>query len=260
MPEQTDIAYLRIELGSTEHSVADVSMIVEDLEGLITAAIWGSMLEREMRDGPLRRARQVLENSMSESKARARFYPGFTIHGTDGISLLNNEINRGFNPYNPLDAGLQIGLDAWFRRSIFKESPELFNELFSFASVRKLEHHSPLIVETVIVIGVLSTPVVLAYSLMKAASKARRDEAEARIREIEAEQKEEELKQMRLRTRMMKSITESIEELKAKDKLKIPNEAITKAVQVASPAIADLGENPLIKEVTFGVTAGNGKS
>jgi hypothetical protein len=58
---------------------------------------------------------------------------------------------------------------------------------------------------------------------------------------------------------MMAAITETIEKQSVEGRLDIPKEAITKAVQVASPGVADLGENSLIKEVTFGVSAGNGK-
>lgn len=150
-------------------------------------------------------------------------------------------------------------MNSWFRRAIFQSSRELYKELCSFADVRRLEHHSPLIIELGIALGVLSTPVIIAYGLLTATARARRMDAESDIREAEAKSKGQEAAQRELQTRILRAVTETVEKQAAEGKLEVPKEAITKAVQVASPGIADLGNNPLIKEVTFGVSLGNGK-
>ncbi|MFN2530681.1 MAG: hypothetical protein ABR555_05240 [Pyrinomonadaceae bacterium] len=252
MPDEQQIATLRVELSSPQHSMSDVALVVEDLDSLVTGSLWGAVLRPERDSETLMRARAILEKSASGSKAGSRFHPDFR-------KWPYEEPYDGFDPFDPLDAGLQFGMNSWFRRAIFQTNPGLYNELCSFAEVRRLEHHSPLIIELGIVVSLLSTPVVLAWGLMTAAARARRMEAEADIREAEAESKREEAKQRRLQTRMMEAVTEAVEKQAAAGKLEVPKEAITKAVQVASPGVADLGENSLIKEVTFGISTGNGK-
>jgi hypothetical protein len=257
MPEDEQIATLRVELSSIEHSMADVALIVEDLDSLIVGALWGAMIRPQGNNEVLWRARSILEGSAAEGKAGSRFHPQFYRITFDETAYL--EPQGGFDPFNPLDAGMQFGINSWFRRALFQRDPGLYRELCSFADVSRLEHNSPLIIELSIAIAAVSAPVVLAYGLMTAAARARRLEAEADIREAEAESKKEEAKQRALQTRMMQAVTERVEKQAAEGRLEIPKEAITKAVQVASPGVADLGENSLIKEVTFGISAGNGK-
>ena len=258
MPDDEQIATLRVELSSVEHSMADVALIVEDLDSLIVGALWGAMTRPQGENDVLSRGRSILERSAAEGKAAARFHPRFWQITFDEIDY--REPEGGFDPFNPLDAGMQFGINSWFRRALFQSDPKLYRELCSFADVSRLEHHSPLLIELSIAVAVLSAPVVLAYGLMTAAARARRLEAEANIREQEAESKKEEVKQRALQTRMMQAVTEAVEKQAAEGKLIVPKEAITKAVQVASPGVADLGENTLIKEVTFGISAGNGKN
>lgn len=259
MADEQQVATLRVELASPQHSIADVALIVEDLDSLVVGALWGSMVRPE--DGTLERARAILMESVNSPKAGGRFYPYFhRLNFREPFSFKGDPYDRNdFDPYDPLDAGMQFGLNSWFRRAIFQRNPDLYGELYSFADVRKLEHHSPLIIELGIVMGVLSSPVILAYGLMTAAARARRMEAEADIREAEAESKWQEAKQRALQTRMMAAVTETVEKQAAEGRLKVSEQAITTSVQVASPGIADLGENSLIKEITFGISGGNGK-
>ena len=43
-----------------------------------------------------------------------------------------------FDPFDPLDAGVIAGVNAWAKRAIFRADKQLYNRLFDFANYRSL--------------------------------------------------------------------------------------------------------------------------
>jgi H+/gluconate symporter-like permease len=134
----------------------------------------------------------------------------------------------------------------------------LYSRLFSFAQVRRLEHHSPLLLETVAVIGVaVALPAILLYGCMWAVYYARRADAEIRIRETEAELKQEELKQSRLRSQVQEDMANAIRIAGfSPEPLRISEAALAETARVITPTVSELGKSPLIGSVTIGLSKG----
>ncbi len=264
MPIDFDTAHLSIRLRSTEHSIADVAFITEAIDNMVIASVWSAMLEAEPKDEAVARAKAIIVESIDRPKAAGRFYPRFFEGRLFRVPLSRRESIDldllDFDPYDPLDAGVQIGMSSWLRRTIYSRDFELYRQLFSFGRVRRLEHHSPLLIELAVVLGVgVTIPGVLVYGLMTAVHRARRSAAEAEIREIEADLKKEELKQQRQKTRMVEDIADGVHELSARRQLEIPKEVLVLTAQLGAPSVADLGSSPLIGELSIGLSAGDGK-
>jgi len=259
MSAQTLSAHLGVQLKHEEHSMADVAMVVESLYNLVVAGLWASMLHPRINDQALIRARQILQADLQRPKTADRFYPGFgeELLRFENVrsSSLESEFGRRFDPYDPLDSGLQIGVSSWFRRVISRNDPQLEKDLFSFAYVNKVRHQSPLLIEMAVVIGIGTTlPALLVYSLMKAISRGERQKAEAEIRLTEVQLKREELNQQKLRTRILEQMADAINEMGARNQLEIPREVLLEAARIASPSVADLEDSPLIGQITLGIS------
>ena len=257
MPTPDEVK-LEVVLRSESHTIADTRTVADALDGLIMAGIWGALAAPEPDSDAISEAKVILENNRRSLKARARFFPDFP--HVLGLELEGNDLTpdskseRGpdqFDPLDPLDAGVRDGLNSYLRRLILQEDPQLYRRLFSFAQVTRAEHHSPLLIELSIVLGILALPVVLTVGLAKAAVSLRKAEAEAGIREAEMQIRKEELSQKRLQTRILAHVESAARELKPDQ---VPKEAITAAVQVSTTAITDLSSKPLIGTVSLGVT------
>jgi hypothetical protein len=267
MPIEFDTAHLTVKLRSKEHSMADVGLVVEAMENMVIASVWGAMLDVEPQDETVVKAKSILMESIGRNKAGARFFPGFydgrLFRSQASVSESNDQREfdthelDGFDPYDPLDAGVQIGMDSWFRRTIYSRDLDLYRQLFSFGRVQRLEHHSPLLIELAVVFGLgVIVPVALVYGLMTAIHRARRSAAEADIRETEADLKKEELKQQRQKTKIIADIADGVHELSVRHQLEIPKEVLVQTAQLGAPSVADLGSSPLIGEVSIGLSAG----
>lgn len=266
MPTEFDNAFLELQLKSDKDSMDDLAFVAEDLHNLLIASLWATMLHPALDDESIINARLILQEDLRRPKAADRFYPGFgpnlfvTRTGPFAPIEIENEFSRSFNPYDPLDAALQIGMDSWFRRTIFRANPELLKRLFSFAYLGMLEHRSPLLIELVVVFGTgLTIPAVLVYGLMKAVDRASREAAEAEIRRTEAELKREELKQQKLRSQILEELTKAVHDLGVRNQIEVPREVLIEAARIASPSVADLSQNPLIGQITVGLSAGGQK-
>jgi hypothetical protein len=126
------------------------------------------------------RVKQILrETSITEPFLRRRTYP-FTVflHYLDRPPSTPIDLEHEFDPFSSYGAGFQEGMNTTLRHLIRDHDRELYSRLFSFAQVRRLEHHSPLPLKTVAVIGAaVALPAILLYGCMWAVYYARRADA-----------------------------------------------------------------------------------
>lgn len=247
MDPKFEVATLQVSVSSTEVLAPDLGLLVGALNGLVAASIWGALADRQSDDHRLYRAREILHNTRRTPKGRARFYPDFWT--ADDLPFL--EDYDEFDPVDPLDSSVRDGLNSWLSRSLYLQDPRLYNDLFSFAKVQRLEHHSPLLVELAVLIAAPVVPALLAYGLMRTVAGIRRALAEARIREAEAAIREEELNHRRIQSRILDDVATAVHEMDAKE---IPKSVVAAAAKVGTTSIADLGSSPLIGSVTLGVS------
>jgi hypothetical protein len=162
------------------------------------------------------------------------------------------------DPFDPLDVGVQTGLNTMLRRILLDNDRERYEQLFAFAEVRRLEHHSPLLLETAAIIGgAIALPPVLLYGCMKAVYFGRRSEAETGMREVELETKKEELRQSQIRTQIQQHLAAAILETKfTTGPINVPDTVMAETARIAATTVADLGSSPLIGSVTLGLSKG----
>jgi len=228
-----------------------VAWVVNSIDNLAMACVWGSMQYKGLDDSTLRWARDsVMEKVSSSPYAHGRFFPNlpktlFDSVGTDepGIPQV---FQPAFNPFDPLDVGVQTGLNTMLRRVLLEGDAERYEQLFSFAEVRRLEHHSPLLFETAAIIGgAIVLPAVLYYGCMKAVYFARRSGAETGIRETEHELKKEELRQSQIRTQVQQHLAAAILETKfTTGPINVPDAVMAETARIAATTVADLGACP----------------
>jgi hypothetical protein len=208
------------------------------------------------------RLKSLLAESIRDSKAPGRFYPDFhLLNFTEGsFSLSPDPTNEdAFDPLNNMDAAMQSGLNSWLTRIARRSNPDLYQEIFSFAHVSKLEHHSPLVLQLSVTIGatmaVTTLPALLLYGLMRATAKGRQDEARTKILESQAQQQREIAHQLELKTKMMAEVERALNSYnQGSSKLGIPPEVLLETVRIAAPAVADLKDSPLVGSMTVGIS------
>lgn len=244
---KADQAKLEVVLNSEQHTISEVRLVVDALDGLWMAGMWGAIITPNYETNDLVRARDYLRRAQQDRKAPARFYPEFFRGMGAGPELDEPD----FEPSNPMDAAVRDGMNSYLRRILIHQDPDLYQRMFSFATVAKVEYRSPLLIEMAIVVGAMTLPVVLTFALARAAVAMRKANAEVSIRETEAKIRQEELKQKEIQTRVLEHVEEAVRELDAID---IPKEAMTAAAQVSTTAISDLSSKPLIGSLTFGVS------
>ncbi len=164
------------------------------------------------------------------SKARSRFYPWFGSELTASIPPITlaswNEFlssQEVVDPGDPLDIGLQYGLNAWFRNTLRQIGDKADDRVFAFAAIQRIQHESPILVETIITAtsldGVAFYRIVKAiYDLREARAKARGEELDTHAKEAAlpyvAENVEQEARQARAVTRQEEAKAEIYEGLR----------------------------------------------
>jgi len=254
-----DSAVLTISTRGRE-SVADLTEIIDALDGLLAAAVWGALADPHSDDENILQLRALIKDLPSSPKRSARFYPQFggLVPQRRGLEI---EYPSGFwpiedfDPFDPLDASVQYGLNKWLKITIKHADPKLYRNIFSVASIEKLEHRSPLVMEVGLAMGlVVTSTIALMFACMRAASMFRRWEAEADIREAEVAIKREEAHQAQLRTRMLEHLAESVQDLSFSKKGKeIPAEVLVEVARVATYPISELANSPLIDKIGLSV-------
>lgn len=247
MDPKFEIATLQVVLRSTEVAAADLRFLVDALDDLVAASIWGALADRQSDDSRLHHAREILSHIRRTPKAGARFYPDF--RNTNDLPFLEDDDH--FDPLDPLDSSVRGALNSWLSRSLYSADPQLYANLFSFAKIQRLEHHSPILVELAVLIAAPFVPALLVYGLMRTVTGIRRALAEARIREAETSIREEELTHRRIQSRILEDVAAAVREMDAKE---IPKSVVAAAAKVGTTSIAELGSSPLIGSVTLGVS------
>jgi len=259
-----DKLMLEIKMTSDSVSIMDTNWIVGLVDNLAMAGVWGALSSQDIADVELLEARNAIYDTFNHRKSMRRFHPEFYSMFGDWMDKNDsNQIGRrfridikAFDPFDPLDIGIQLGMNVWLKTALQQYSPSLAESVFSFAQAERVEKKSPLVVTLAVGTAMgIGLPALLVYGCMIAAVRVRRQEAEARIREIEVDLKHEELRQQRLRTTILESLSDGIHELASEKKLTIPDEVLTETARVASVSVANLGSTPLIGSVTLGLSA-----
>ncbi len=263
MPIDYDRAYLRVNLRSEQHSVAEVSALLQVIDNLVSAPVWAGILDPEfsVRDEAFARVKEIVASSASRQKATGRFYPRFFLdfgYGDPDQVLRDGEfglLEQIAGSSDPLDLGVQFGLNYWLKSEIRKVDDGLYESLFGQSRVSRLEHSSPLLLEVCLMLGASAGSVVLlTYGLLRATAAFSRRQAENRIRHAEADSKEQEALQRELQTEIVAQVRDAIREQREEGRFVVPDAAIAAAVNIASPSIAELSGSPIIKDITFGAS------
>jgi hypothetical protein len=250
-----DSASLAITLASTDHTLEDAAALIDSVNNLAMAAIWGTLSQSELQDDTLLWAKDTLREVVEKSPQSAgRFFPELYYLRKGPVAWRP----RSYNPFDPLDAGAQAGLNVFLRRVLLSTNRERYEQLFSFAKVRRLETHSPLVLEILAILGLgVTLPTILFYGCMRAVYHAERYEAETGIRQTERGLKEEELKQSKIRTEVQQHLAQTIKETQfSSGPQPVPDAVLAETARIAATSVADLGSNPLIGSVTLGLTKG----
>lgn len=267
-----DHASLTIVLANAEHSSADVALLVEDIQALITASLWASFSSPDLSDETLLKAKRILLEGLESAKAGVRFYPSFRQilnvpglipFGQNGDELVSQTGggDLDFRSDDALDVGTLVGVNSWMRRQVLAHDIELYRKVFGFATIDRLEHHSPLVIEVGIALtSAVAVPILLTYGLLRAVAKAKRANAEAEIRQAEADDRKEIVKQRKVQTEIISEVRDAIKSERSRNEdFHVPDEVLVNAAKIAEPVVAELGSSSLIEKVTFGASFG-GKS
>lgn len=271
MPESLIDAGLTIVLTGETHSTARVAILLENVQMLVSAAVLAALTNSDNDNGALKDARDLLLTSLEQEKAKKRFYPGFwEVLQRPGalpfelVSLEEEDRKSGptqrdpFEPSSTLDVATLVGVNSWMQREILRKNPELHRYLFSFASIRRAEHNSPLLLELgVVLAGAVSVPVLLIYGIMRAVARVKRLNTEADIREVELEEKKVALTQRKVQLLIQEEIAEAFKAQRQRNpNYQVPDLVLANAVQFSAPAVADLGSSPLVEKISFNATIG----
>jgi hypothetical protein len=228
-PRRARLTITRDHPSETISSLAD---LVQALDGLTVPCGWLSIVTQQVLEpGEWLKLRQHLRAQGAEgSKARDRFYPWFGNELTASIPPITlaswNEFlgsREVIDPGDPLDIGLQYGLNAWFRNSPRQIGDKADDRVFAFAAVKRIQHESPILVETIItgasLGGLAFYRIVKAiYDLRKARAKARGEELDTHAKEAAlpylAENIEQEARQARAVTRQEEAKADIYEDLR----------------------------------------------
>lgn len=257
-----DLISVTVELSGEVHSAADLGEVVQALDGLVTAAAWGQLASRGRSGGASVAAFRILLSARRRDKAYERFFPQFG----DRSELREEELTEesqvyypspedfeGFDPTDPLDAGLRYGLNSFLRKLLRSQNPALHSRLFDVASITRAEHNSPLLIElTLAVTAVTLMPAVIVVAASRAALAHRKGLAQAEILEKQRDLLKEDLKQKKLQTRILERIADAVDDLDARD---MPPEAMAAAAKIVTTPVADLGSSPLIGSVALGLSS-----
>jgi hypothetical protein len=228
-PRRARLTITRDHPSETVSSLAD---LVQALDGLAVPCGWLSIVAQQaLEPGEwLNLHRHLRAEGAEGSKARNRFYPWFGSELTASIPPITlaswNEFlssQEVIDPSDPLDIGLQYGLNAWFRNALRQVGDKADDRVFAFAVVQRIRHESPILVETIITAaslgGVAFYRIVKAiYDLREARAKARGEELDTHAKEAAlpylAENVEQEARQARAVTRQEEAKADIYEDLR----------------------------------------------
>src|ERR1700730_15000871 len=116
-----DSVNLTITMASKDHSVSDVAWVVDSIDNLVMASIWGALAAPDQQlDENLSRVKQLLrETSITEPFLRRRTYP-YTVflHYLDRPPSTPIDLEYEFDPFSPYGAGFQAGMNTTLRHLI----------------------------------------------------------------------------------------------------------------------------------------------
>jgi hypothetical protein len=245
-PERS--ARLTIELAGSRHSLAEVAETLELLDLLV-----GSVLIAGISDKPW--------DHLSENIARAaqydlrgnlaprRFFPSF-------------QFRRGGLPEDeswsraPLDVGVLVGMCSWLRRTLQEHDAKTSTELSSRIYIAKLEHHSPLLLELVALVGGIGIVTMgLVAACMKTLRDSREDEFRGQLRELELKDRAQSVRQQQIRTAIMERVSENYARMGTPP---VSDTVISEMAKIAYVPIAQAVESSFIKEINFSLEAKKG--
>lgn len=180
-------ACLTITRDHPSETISSLADLVQALDGLTVPCGWLSIVAQQaLEPGEWLKLHQHLRAEGAEgSKARDRFYPWFGNELTASIPPITLASWNDFlgsreviDPGDPLDIGLQYGLNAWFRNSLRQIGDKADDRVFAFAAVKRIQHESPILVETIITAASLGG--VAFYRIVKAIYDLREARARAR--------------------------------------------------------------------------------
>jgi len=228
-PRRARLTITRDHPSETVSSLAD---LVQALDGLAVPCAWLSIVAQEVLEPGewLNLHRHLQAEGAEGSKARNRFYPWFGSELTASVPPITlaswNEFlssREVIDPSDPLDIGLQYGLNAWFRNSLRQVGDKADDRVFAFAVVQRIQHESPILVETIITAaslgGLAFYRIAKAiYDLREARAKARGEELDTHAKEAAlpylAENVEQEARQARAVTRQEEAKADIYEDLR----------------------------------------------
>jgi hypothetical protein len=194
LPVDNPDVRLVVERQHKMESIAGLVDLVELLDGLVVPCAWLSLVARQppARPKDSARFRQAVRAQADDPKAPTRFFPSFGPQLRSSIPQITlgqrdpaDSPSFLVDPADPLDFGVQVGLNAWLRSTVRQELPrEAYDRIFSFAAVDRIRHESPLVIETVIVTGGLAGAAL--YRILKAVYRMRAHRAETLRTEAEA--------------------------------------------------------------------------
>jgi hypothetical protein len=240
------IATIRMRMADEKAFSTEIGRAVNAFNGLVTGSVLASVIHSGVESQNSMKVWEILMNSPMRESVFGQLLGSF---GSAELRRVRAESEYGSAPAAASfedDTQRHILLSAPF--VIESADPELFDEMFSFAFISRMQRRSPLALTAAVVFsGAL--PPTLVYLCLRAIAAHRRDAAEVRIREAEADIRESDAALARLRVRVAEELTREIESAG----LQVSKELAQELLRQASPAIADLGNKALIGNISVGL-------
>jgi hypothetical protein len=244
-------ARLVVTAGGNIDPHSDLIMVSEALDGVISGVIRSCLIDSETEIELFRRAREIILHAARARKARVRFRPDFA----DSLTS-QDAVRGGFDPFDPLDAAMEFGINAWMRRVILQEDRYLYDELYSFARLTRLTKASPFLLElTILAAGAVLLPAILVVGVLRAVASADRHTTNNAIGTAEAGSKQEEFKQRELQTEIMGYLRDEVRDRHRAGEQLVSDGVMTAIATITSPAVRELKSSPLIEKINIGFSA-----
>jgi hypothetical protein len=240
-----EIGTLTITMAAKEHSSADLASLSDMIEGLVMAGVWGEIAFG--KSDLARRAQEILKAFAGPKEWSPRSFLPYPFR-----TPLGDEWAMSPDTYNQRNAHA--------RRFIMRKSPSTYRELFSFVQIRRLEHHSPLLIELAILSGPLLVAPLLVLAWSRVASDMRRHAASADIDEALARTKKAEAGQAESKDKIMDYMAQSAAKQLSENKLEVPKEVLHEAAKAAFAPVVDLSGSDLLQDALAAVSKKDGPS